>query len=247
MNTSFHNLILIPARSGSTRVKNKNLRELGGKPLLAHVIKNALASEAGRVVVSTNSKEIADVALKCGAEVPFMRPEALSTATSSSLSTILHALDWFKSEGKWTPEFISFCPPTNPFLNPMSLRKMVEMLQKHPERNSIVTVTEPKTHPFRIVKLHSDGKLENGIVEIDGKTINDIERSQDWPKVWENSPACRMSRTQYFYPMLSQKNWIEHSGKTYDVENAMGFAVPSLEAMDIDTEEDFEMAGRFFK
>ena len=66
-----NNLILIPARSGSTRIKNKNIRLLGGKPLIAYAIEEALRSKSGRVIVSTNSSQIADISLQYGAEVPF--------------------------------------------------------------------------------------------------------------------------------------------------------------------------------
>ena len=91
-----NNLILIPARSGSTRVRNKNIRLLGGKPLIAYAIEEALRSKSGRVIVSTNSSQIADISLQYGAEVPFFRPEELSAETASSLSALLHALIWFK-------------------------------------------------------------------------------------------------------------------------------------------------------
>jgi CMP-N-acetylneuraminic acid synthetase len=83
-------LILNPARAGSTRVPNKNVRQLCGKPLLGHVIDAAIRANCARVIVSTNSEEIAAVAKKFNAEVPFLRLSNLA-ATSTSLSTILHA------------------------------------------------------------------------------------------------------------------------------------------------------------
>ncbi|MEE8114856.1 MAG: acylneuraminate cytidylyltransferase, partial [Nitrososphaerales archaeon] len=90
-------LILIPARSGSTRVHNKNLRNLGGKPLLSYAIESAVAVKEllqARVIVSTDSEEIAAVARQYGAETPFLRPKELSRSEASSLSVVLHALDW---------------------------------------------------------------------------------------------------------------------------------------------------------
>ena len=191
-------LILIPARGGSTRVPNKNLRQLCGKPLLGHVIDAAIGANCGRVIVSTNSEEIAAAARQFNAEVPFLRPSNLATATSSSLSTIVHALATLGAKGDILPEILAFCPPTNPMIRPETIRGMFEILRSKPAFNSVVTITKPRTHPFRIIRQMESGQIINGVIEIDGTTVNDIERSQDWPAVWEGSPACRMTRTRYF-------------------------------------------------
>lgn len=238
-----NNLILIPARSGSTRVKNKNIKNLGDKPLIGHIITSAVRSQAGRVVVSTNSPQIADIAEDYGAETPFMRPEDLSTHVASSLSVILHALEWFKNNENWTPDIIAFCPPTNPFTKSETIRNMVGILRNAPRFNSIVTITEPDTHPFKIVHLRADGKIENGVITIDGKNINDIERSQDWPRVWEGSPACRMSRSRYFLNLYAEKG----NKKTYDIKNCLGYKIDRYEAFDIDIEEDFMLAEKIMR
>ena len=237
------NLILIPARGGSTRVRNKNTRLLGRMPLLAHVVRAAIESQSGRVIVSTNSESIAAVARDYGAEVPFKRPEHLVTATATSLAAILHALMWLKENENWVPQFIAFCPPTNPFIQPRTIERMSAILVRHPQMNSIVTVTTPKTHPFRIVGLRRDNSLEIGIVELEGKTIKDIERSQDWPEVWEGSPACRLSRSKFFFDLITdEEDPYELQGKTYDPENVIGYKISNIEAFDIDNEEDFTVA-----
>lgn len=220
---------------------NKNLRLLLGKPLLAHTIEAARATGCARVIVTTNCEEIAGVARKYGADVPFLRPDSLSQATSSSVSAIVHALLWLEQHEQSVPKYVGFCPPTNPFIRAESLKGMFALLAERSDRNSVVTISPPKTHPFRIVQKESDGTIKNGIVSIDSKTINDIERSQDWPVVWEGSPACRMTRAQYFLNFRDQP--LESvSGKTYDVNSALGYPVSAREAMDIDTEEDFALA-----
>jgi CMP-N-acetylneuraminic acid synthetase len=236
-------LILIPARGGSTRVRNKNLRELYGKPLLGHVIEAAMRADCGRVIVSTNSEEIAAVAQKFDAEVPFLRPSDLATATSSSLSTILHALKTLRTQGDALPEILAFCPPTNPMIRPETIRAMFEVLRSKPAFNSVVTITRPRTHPFRIIRQMENGQIINGIIEIDGKTVNDIERSQDWPAVWEGSPACRMTRARYFGDLIEKaSDPLSLTGKTYDVANCLGYEIPPEEAFDIDEEMDFVTA-----
>ncbi len=238
-----NNLILIPARSGSTRVSDKNVRELAGKPLVAHVIECALQAKSGRVLVSTNCEEIRGIALQYGAEAPFLRPAEISTATATSLSTILHALLWLRENEGEVPEALAFIPPTNPFVQAVTVRNMFLMLKEQPEWNSIVTITQPKTHPFRIVRVHEDGGIENGIVSIEGKTINDLERSQDWPVVWEGSPACRMTRVRYFMELMKgQESPLTIPGKTYDNHKCLGYEISKREAFDIDTAYDFKMA-----
>lgn len=232
------NLVLIPARGGSTRVNNKNIRELCGKPLVAYTIESAIKSGCGRVVVSTNSEEIAIVARSLGAETPFMRPDNLSTATASSASSIYHALDWFKEHEKWLPDMVIFCPPSNPFRKAQTISGMVKKISGYPKVNSIVTIVEPATHPFRIIREEKDGKFKNGVISIDNKNINDFERTQDWPKVWEGSPACRITRSVYFMDLGNR----EKNNKTYDIDNFIGCEIPPIEAFDIDSEENFALA-----
>jgi len=175
--------------------------------------------------------------------VPFARPADLSTAHASSLSAILHALTALQDGGDTLPDYIAFCPPTNPLLRPETIRSMFAALESNPNFNSIVTITRPGTHPFRIIKRAEGGRIVNGIVAIDGKTVNDIERSQDWPEVWEGSPACRLTRTTYFLDLLEKTaDPASAAGKTFDVSRCLGHEVPPDEAFDIDDADDFPLA-----
>lgn len=236
------NLILIPARAGSTRVKNKNVKELDNIPLLAHAIKTALKSNMGRVVVSTNSNEIAKIAIEYGAEVPFLRPDNLSTSESSSLHPILHALEWFKENENWSPEYIIFTPPTNPFLKHETIINMIDRI-KSKNFNSIVTIVEAKTHPLRIVDIGKDGSLLNYAIKYKGITINQVERSQDFPIAYEGSPACRITRGDFFMKMIDNKDILDIDyGKTYDISSSLSYEISDIESFDIDTEYDFSLA-----
>lgn len=227
---------------------NKNLCLLGGKPLLAHITETAVKSGVARVVVSTNDDGIAAIAAACGADVPFRRPPELATATASSLSAILHAFDWFARHEGWSPELVAFCPPTNPFTSAQTLSAMFERLGRDARVNSIVTITPPRTHPFRIVCEQADGTLQNGCVAIDGRTINDFERSQDFPPVWEGSPACRMTRGRFFQSLLSSGVDVARAaGKTYDSSRFIGYKISRLEATDIDDADDFELAESVYR
>ena len=156
-----------------------------------------------------------------------MRPSDLAAATSNSLSAILHALTTLRAKGDALPEILAFCPPTNPIIRPETIRGMFEMLGAKPAFNSLVTITRSRTHPFRIIRQMENGQIVKGVIEIDGKTVNDIERSQDWPVVWEGSPACRMTRTRYFGDLIDQTgDPLSLTGKTYDVANCLGYEIP---------------------
>ena len=106
-------IALIPARAGSQRVKGKNIRELGGKPLIAYTIEAALAvKNIDRVIVSTDSDEIANIALKYGAEVPFMRPEELSTADATEYAFHYHAVRTLQIQESYVADIIVPGPVT---------------------------------------------------------------------------------------------------------------------------------------
>jgi CMP-N,N'-diacetyllegionaminic acid synthase len=241
------NIILIPARSGSTRIKDKNLKLLKGNPLIFYAIKSAIKSQCGPVYVSTDSLKYAEIAGTYGAEVPYLRPKYLSSSTTPSIWVIIHFLKWFQSKNGFVPSFITFCPPTNPNLKHNTISSMLEKLREKKEFNSIVTYTKPKTHPFRIIGLDSSGRIINDIVNIKGKTINDYERSQDFPKCYEGSPACRITRTVFFLNLLKKFKSIKKIkyNKTYDYAKCIGYEISEEESIDIDTLDDFVKAENY--
>ena len=237
----FENIILIPARKGSERIKNKNIKKLFNQPLIYHTIKSSIESKCGPVFVSTDSLKYKNLAESYGAKVPFLRPKYLSQSKSPSIWVILHFLKWFKQKNGELPEFITFCPPTNPMLSEITINKMFNKLKKHPHVNSIVTYTIPKTHPFRIIGIEKNGLINNSYVQINGKTINDYERSQDFPVCFEGSPACRITKTSFFINLLEKYRTIQNVdyNKTYDHKNCLGYEISNLESSDIDSKSDF--------
>jgi CMP-N,N'-diacetyllegionaminic acid synthase len=127
----FSTIAIIPARSGSKGVIDKNIRVLSGRPLIAYSIQAALiADNIDRVIVSTDSEHYAYIAREYGAEVPFLRPAEISTDFSSDYDLMKHALDWLKtSEGK-IPEYIVHLRPTTPLRDPAIVDAAVELFQK---------------------------------------------------------------------------------------------------------------------
>ena len=173
-------LFLIPARGGSKGVPGKNIRNLGGKPLIAYSIADALsvASDSSDVVVSTDSQEIADAAIEAGAAVPFLRPVELATDTAGSREVMLHAADFLIHKGK-EYDCIVLLQPTSPFRNTEDIRKGMQLFEsEHPDM--VVSVKPASTNPYyNAYECDKEGNLK--ISKGDGL----FTRRQDAPEVWE--------------------------------------------------------------
>jgi N-acylneuraminate cytidylyltransferase len=146
-------LALIPARGGSKSIPRKNLRPLGGYPLLAWSIAAARESRhVDRVVVSTDDEEIRQVALGCGAEAPFLRPAEIAADHSPDLPAFLHGLGWLRNEG-YRPEVVVHLRPTSPLRPPGLVDAAVEALQDDPAADALRTVCAPSQSPFKMWRL----------------------------------------------------------------------------------------------
>ena len=151
---------VIQARGGSKGVPKKNIRDLGGFPLIAYsVVACKLASGIERTIISTDSEEIAEIAGLFGAEVPFLRPAEFAKDTSTDKEVIEHALSWFEQNEKVTPEYIVQIRPTTPLRDPELLSKAVEHIQSHPEATSLVSVHELEEPPGKMFGMQ-DGYLQ---------------------------------------------------------------------------------------
>lgn len=157
-------LALIPARGGSQRVKNKNILPLDGKPLIAYTIEAAKASKlVDRVIVSTDSEEIAEVARKYGAEVPFLRPAELATPESTEYEFHKHALDWLQENENYEPDILVNLYPTTPFRKPDSIDAAVQILIDNSDVDSVRSIRKVSEHPYKMWK--KDGELVKPYVE----------------------------------------------------------------------------------
>lgn len=151
---------IIPARSGSKRVPNKNCMYLNGHPLIAYSIKASLKSKIiSKTIVSTDSEEIAKISSKYGAEVPFLRPPEISQDNSLDIEFILHALDWFhKHEGRML-DYIVHLRPTTPLRDFILLDKaIIEFLNDHTS-TSLRSVHEMSESAYKMFEV------ENGILK----------------------------------------------------------------------------------
>ena len=142
-------IAIIPARSGSKGLPGKNTKELCGKPLIAWSIESGLTSRYIDVVlVSTDSKEIANIAQEFGASVPFMRPSELASDEATSISVVKNVLDYFQSELNRKFEYTVLLEPTSPIREETDIDSMLEKLEKRSEEfDAIVSLGEVHEHP----------------------------------------------------------------------------------------------------
>lgn len=240
-------LILIPARAGSTRIKDKNIKDFDGRPLIANIIEKSLKSNCGRVVVSTDSLEIKRIALEYGAEVPFLRPEEFATSHTSSLIPILHALQWFKKNENWVPKYVITTIATKPFTSTNSIQQCKETLISAPDTiNSCTTVCTPHTHPYSIIGIQKNtNKIIDGITFIHNKNNKNVVRSQDYPEVYELVSNCTITKTNFYNNLLIKDNAdiskVDFK-RILDIDNCVASIVPQIEAIDIDEPKDFDFA-----
>lgn len=147
-------LALIPARSGSKSVIDKNIRDVAGKPMLAWSIEHAKASRLiDRVIVSTDSEKYADIARSYGAEVPFLRPREYATDTSTDLEVFTHALKWLDENEGYRPDIVVQLRPTYPKRNPGDIDRMIEMLLADPLADAVRSVALSGEVPFKMWRL----------------------------------------------------------------------------------------------
>ncbi|XZG70801.1 acylneuraminate cytidylyltransferase family protein [Chitinibacteraceae bacterium HSL-7] len=218
-------LALIPARAGSKRLPNKNLLPVAGRPLIAWTIAAALDSGCfERVVVSTDSAELAEVALAAGAEVPFMRPEALASDTASSMDVIFHALDQLAAAGD-LPALTALLQPTSPLRNADDIRAAFARLQGS-GGDSVVSVSEVEHSPLWSNTLPADGSLAAFLrPEVLGK------RSQDLPQYYRLNGAIYLARTRV----------LQARGSFFG-PGSFACVMPAERAIDIDHRTDLLLA-----
>jgi CMP-N,N'-diacetyllegionaminic acid synthase len=220
---------LIPARAGSERVRDKNVRPLRGHPLLAYAI--AAARGAGvfdRVVCSTDSGKIAEVAQRYGAETPFLRPKELATATSPDIEWIRHALDQLDEHY----DLFAIVRATNPFRGPDVLRRGLEQLLATPEADSIRAVELVKQHPGKMWVL--EGKAMRPLLD---QTHLEVAwhagQYQALPEIYVQNSALEIAWTR----VVSQTG-------TREGRVVAPFLTDGHEGFNIDDEADWDRARR---
>jgi len=221
-------LAIIPARGGSKRLPGKNIKDLGGKPLLAYTIEAARqAPSISRVLVSTDSDKIAQVAKQWGAEVPFMRPAELAADAVPDRPVLQHALRWLEEHEGQKYDLLAYLRPTAPFKSVSLIEECIARLKGDQQLTCVRTVThsEGVFHPYWMFR-DQQGELA---AFIDGISIDTYFRSQLLPECLRLNGVVDILRTSLV--MEGDSHWGAH----------MGFVVTDdLDSVDIDTEFDFQ-------
>lgn len=222
-------ICVIPARGGSKRIPRKNIKEFKGKPVIAYPIQAALDSGLfEEVVVTTDDDEIAEVAKKYGASVPFKRPEALSGDHVATAPVLIHAIEWFEQQGHEVTEMTNIYP-ANPFITSELLVEAAEYW-KSQQTDYCFAVSEFESAPQRALTMNASGRVEALYPEFT-KT-----RTQDLPRTFYNAGMFYFTKAQVF-----KKGVPMHS------EAASPFFLPRHMAHDIDTEADWVYAETIYE
>jgi len=227
-------LAFIPARGGSKRIPNKNIKLLNGKPLIVYTIEAAKGSNhINRIVVSTDSEEIATIAKQYGAEVPFLRPKEISQSDSTEMQFFEHALNRFEKHEQYEPDLIVLLYPTSPFRKPASIDRAIEEMLKHPEVDSLRSLRLCSEHPYKM------WVIENGYLKpfVKGENPNIHTLSYHLlPTVYVQNAGI------YITKLSTIKN---KKSPTGDV--VIPFIMDETESIDINTSLDFQFAEMFFQ
>ncbi|BAH07231.1 hypothetical protein CKR_2180 [Clostridium kluyveri NBRC 12016] len=220
MDRSF--LAIIPARSGSKGIINKNIKEINSKPLMAYTIDACIKSKIfDDIIVSTDSKKYAQIAESYGASVPFLRPDELSTDTASNHDVILHVLNEIKKTGG-SYDYTVLLQPTSPLRNENHILESIDKLLSY-NGNSIVSICEVD-HPSNInIVLDSNMRLD--FLFDDSKRV----RRQDMKKEYRINGAIYICKTDYFLKY-----------KSFYREKSYPYIMDKMSSIDIDDIYQFE-------
>ncbi|MBD3670065.1 MAG: acylneuraminate cytidylyltransferase family protein [Gammaproteobacteria bacterium] len=219
---------IVPARSGSTGVKHKNVRDLAGQPLMSYTIEAAKRSGLSRVILSTDSDEYSEIGRRYGAEVPFLRPAEFASVDAKAISVIRHAIEFFDQEENWRPDAVMYLQPTSPFRRSERIDEAIKVMNSNPNTDSVISVREITEHPYYMFEPHSD-ELLKPYVEMENRP----ERRQDLPDFYTLNDNILMSRTDY---LMHPEN---ENGLIINLNNFVPVYITESEFIDINSERDF--------
>lgn len=217
-------LALIPARAGSKRLPGKNIRRLGGKPLIFWSIDVVTGmSDIVDIMVSTDSPHIAEVAKNSGALVPWLRPDALASDTASSVDVAIHALDWYESE-KGLVDGLLLLQPTSPFRTRETVSRGIKLFDER--KCAVIGMSEVQIHPARCFCI------------VEGKLIPPYKTEAK-----DIQPAFAANGTFY----LISPNALRKTKSFLETTSVPMIMDSPRECLDIDTEWDWWIAENLLK
>jgi len=231
-------LCIIPARSGSKSLPHKNIKNFNGKPLMAWSIeqsKECKYKNQIKIVVSTDSEKYRDIAVKWGAEVPFIRPQEISGDLSTDYECIKHAVIWLSENENYKPDIILQLRPTQPCRKVEDINKCLELfLENRNNYDSLRTVVEFEKSPYKMYTIHSNNELQplHKKVNVIKEPYN--QSRQVLPKTYLHNGYIDIFNTE-----ILEKETIS-GDKIYP------YIMNKNDTIDIDTIDDWEKAEMFF-
>jgi len=218
---------IIFARGGSKGLPGKNIRHLQNKPLIAWSIEQALSvNRIEKVIVSTDSDEIASISREYGADVPFLRPKELAQDETPEWLAWQHALDYLKKINGELPETMVSIPTTAPLRHVIDIENCLDEYEKN-KSDIVITISDAHRSPyFNMVKINKDKS-----VQIVNKSDSAIDRRQDAPVVYDMATVCYVANARF---VMDHNSMFEGTVKAV--------IVPAERAVDIDTLLDFRIA-----
>ena len=224
-------LAIIPARGGSKGLKNKNILPLAGHPLIAYSIKAALDTKRiNRIIVSTDSNEIAAVAKRYGAEVPFLRPEIFAQDMSTDFEVFTHALEWLETNEGYIPDLIVQLRPTSPIRFAAEIDVCIDKLI-NTDSDSLRIVTLAPCTPYKMWRVNEHNELMEPLLKHENIKEPFNEPRQRLPKVFWQVGTLDVIRTN----TMKEK-------KSLSGDRILSHIIPNHLSIDIDDIEGFEKA-----
>jgi CMP-N-acetylneuraminic acid synthetase len=218
-------LAIIPARGGSKGIPDKNIAMICGHPLIAWTIQAAKAvSEIDRLIVSTDSPIISQVAQQYGADVPFLRPAELAGDDTPSMDVIFHVLDHLDKMDKYYPDYVLLLQPTSPLRTGTDIRNAINLaIEKNAD--SVVGVCPVSQHPYWMRTISEDGIL------LPFLQLPTASRRQELPGLYLPNGAI----------YLAHRDWILQK-ETFFTEQTYAYVMPPERSLDIDEPWDMHLA-----
>ena len=226
-------IAMIPARGGSKGLPGKNIKELNGKPLIQYTIEAALASKVvDQVIVTTDDPEIAEISRKAGAEVPFLRPEELSTDTARAVDVYIHAAEFMRDElGKNMDKFMVLLA-TVPLRTSKHIDEAFELFCDA-KADTLISIKEAENPPSWFLEQDENARIQNANFGSTQGLVNNRQVSKEY--FVPNGAIYILD-----YKLLKEK-------KTYYSDNTIGYVMSKKDSVDIDNIDDFMYAEYLMK
>lgn len=220
-------LAIVPARGGSKGIPNKNIIDLCGKPLLAYSIEAGLKSKyIDKVLVSTDSSKIREIAQAYGADAPFLRPAELSTDTAKTIDCMLHAIQYLREQKDYY-NYVVLLQPTQPIRHPQWIDDAIEHLVES-KQDSLVSVCPVTQHPILMRTIKKDGALQSIL------PMQSTVRRQDFPDIYTVNGSIYINCINENFNRETSLN-----------DNLVPYIMPKEVSIDIDNLEDLKTAAAY--